>query len=96
MYVIIVTCTNTTEILSLEAAHTLSWRQGGETHGNHNDSVRRIYTRHSHACLQGSLNVINSVYNILCTAFQDLKLIYTTPIEASTFLTALVYHLNYH
>ena len=47
---------------------------GGETHGNHNDSTRRIPGTCT-LCLQGSLNVINSVYNILCTAFQDLKLI---------------------
>ena len=58
-------------------------------HGNHNASTRRIPVTCT-LCLQGSLNVINSVYNILCTAFQDLKLIYTTPIEASTFLTALI------
>ena len=76
MYVIIVIYTNTTEILSVEAAHTLpwQWRGGGETHGKHNDSTRRIPGTCT-LCLQGSLNVINSVYNILCTAFQDLKLI---------------------
>ena len=76
MYVIVVTFTNTTEILSLrQHTHCHGNEEGGsEPHANHNDSTRRIPGTYI-LCPQGSLNVINSVYNILCTAFQDLKLI---------------------